>query len=213
MVISGSDSPADSNREALADFLRAGADLGKDIGGIEADDVERSVKNMSRGRISISVGGLTPDEADALMDLLDEWRFRYELVQRTVDPEPEPTECSVGRCDEPRKSGSPYCEKHAATHTVRTPPPLKIRGTNDPQRRRPTSPQGDKVDHRQMICPHCQTKGKVTAKEVKVKRGIHGGKATGAVLTGGLSLFATGLSRKEGHLEARCSNCGTTWLI
>jgi len=33
-------------------------------------------------------------------------------------------------------------------------------------------------------------------KSVKAKQGISGGKATGAILTGGVSLLATGLSRK-----------------
>lgn len=65
----------------------------------------------------------------------------------------------------------------------------------------------------QMICPHCQTKGTVRVAPTKVKRGISGGKATGAVFTGGLSLLATGLSRKEKHLRAWCSNCGIDWLI
>lgn len=64
-----------------------------------------------------------------------------------------------------------------------------------------------------MICPHCQEKGTVSLRPVRVKRGISGGKATGAVFTAGLSLLATGLSRKERHLAAHCSNCGVDWLI
>jgi hypothetical protein len=51
----------------------------------------------------------------------------------------------------------------------------------------------------------------VTKKAVKVKRGISGGKATGAILTGGLSLFATGLSRKDSAIEMHCSTCNMTW--
>lgn len=70
-----------------------------------------------------------------------------------------------------------------------------------------------KIGAQQMICPHCQTQGSVRVSPTRVKRGISGGKATGAVLTGGLSLLATGLSRKEKHLRARCSNCGVDWLI
>ena len=65
--------------------------------------------------------------------------------------------------------------------------------------------------NRNMVCPHCQTKGSVTTKQVKKKSGIHGGKATAAVLTAGFSLLGTGLSRKNKVTEAHCSNCGATW--
>lgn len=64
-----------------------------------------------------------------------------------------------------------------------------------------------------MVCPHCQTTGSVATKKVKVKSGISGGKATGAVLTAGFSLFATGLSRKQQVTEAHCGVCGVTWHI
>lgn len=63
----------------------------------------------------------------------------------------------------------------------------------------------------QLICPHCQTKGHVRTKSVKMKKGISGAKATGAILTGGISMLATGLSRKEGLTQAHCTNCGSTW--
>jgi len=62
-----------------------------------------------------------------------------------------------------------------------------------------------------MICPHCQTKGAVRTMRVRRKRGISGGKATGALLTGGLSLLATGLSRKETLTQAHCDTCNSTW--
>lgn len=65
----------------------------------------------------------------------------------------------------------------------------------------------------QMLCPHCQVRGKVTKTQVKVKKGISGGKATAAILTAGTSLLATGLSRKGYVTQARCGNCGTTWTI
>jgi hypothetical protein len=32
-------------------------------------------------------------------------------------------------------------------------------------------------------------------------------------MTGGLSLFATGLSRKQKLTEASCSNCGASWVF
>lgn len=65
--------------------------------------------------------------------------------------------------------------------------------------------------HSAMICPHCQTKGSVSTTDVKRKKGISGAKATGAILTGGISLLATGLSRKEDMTQAHCQNCNCTW--
>ena len=65
----------------------------------------------------------------------------------------------------------------------------------------------------QMICPHCQTKGNVYTEQVKMKQGISGGKATGAVLTGGLSLLATGLSRKQKVTKAKCGTCQSEWVF
>jgi hypothetical protein len=62
-----------------------------------------------------------------------------------------------------------------------------------------------------LICPHCQFKGKVRTRHVNRKKGISGAKATGAILTGGISVLATGLSRKEGFTQAHCENCNSTW--
>lgn len=62
-----------------------------------------------------------------------------------------------------------------------------------------------------MICPHCQTKGSVSTKSITQKKGVSGGKATAAIMTGGISMLATGLSRKEQATEAHCSRCGATW--
>jgi hypothetical protein len=62
-----------------------------------------------------------------------------------------------------------------------------------------------------LVCPHCQTKGSVTTCRVKLKKGISGAKATGALLTAGVSVLATGLSRKEDATQAKCSNCGSVW--
>jgi hypothetical protein len=65
----------------------------------------------------------------------------------------------------------------------------------------------------QMICPHCQTKGNVYTERTKMKQGISGGKATGAVLTLGVSMLATGLSRKQKVTKAKCKNCGSEWVF
>lgn len=64
---------------------------------------------------------------------------------------------------------------------------------------------------KKIFCHCCREKGHVRTQTVKKKKGISGAKATGAMLTGGLSLLATGLSRKEDTTEARCSNCGQVW--
>lgn len=62
-----------------------------------------------------------------------------------------------------------------------------------------------------LICPHCQEKGNIRTKRVKRKKGVSGAKATGALLTNGLSILATGLSRKEHLTQAYCGNCQSTW--
>ena len=64
-----------------------------------------------------------------------------------------------------------------------------------------------------IVCPQCQQKGGVTTRPITRKKGISGGKATAAVITGGLSVLATGLSRKEAETEANCSNCGSNWYF
>jgi hypothetical protein len=64
-----------------------------------------------------------------------------------------------------------------------------------------------------MICPHCTGKGQIRTKLVTNKRGISGGKATAAILTGGVSLLATGLSRKEKATQARCGACRNVWFF
>ena len=61
-------------------------------------------------------------------------------------------------------------------------------------------------------CQQCGSVGTVTANEMKKKSGISGGKATAAVLTGGFSILATGLSRKDKVTQMHCSACGVTWL-
>ena len=63
-----------------------------------------------------------------------------------------------------------------------------------------------------IVCPHCQKTGGVKSKSVKQKKGISGTKATAAVLTAGISMLGTGLSRKEKVTELHCKNCGVTWV-
>lgn len=62
-----------------------------------------------------------------------------------------------------------------------------------------------------MICPHCKTKGQINTKKVDLTKGISGGKAVAGLMTGGLSILAVGISRKESQTEARCGKCGNVW--
>jgi hypothetical protein len=63
----------------------------------------------------------------------------------------------------------------------------------------------------QIVCTHCQVQGRVRTKGIEKDAGISGKKATAAALTGGISILATGLSRKEQLTQAHCDNCGSTW--
>lgn len=64
-----------------------------------------------------------------------------------------------------------------------------------------------------MSCPHCQTVGNVRVKNRRQTAGVSGGKVAGALLTGGLSILATGLSRKETVTLAYCDNCTVQWHL
>jgi hypothetical protein len=63
----------------------------------------------------------------------------------------------------------------------------------------------------QIVCAHCHVQGRVRTKGIQKDAGISGKKATAAALTGGISVLATGLSRKELLTRAHCDNCGSTW--
>lgn len=64
-----------------------------------------------------------------------------------------------------------------------------------------------------IVCAHCQAKGTVKTRRVVRKRGVSGGKATGALLTGGVSMLGTGLSRNQRVTEMTCTSCGTIWDV
>ena len=94
-------------------------------------------------------------------------------------------------------------------------PPVKAKRRtfkeNVAEERRKQAEQNAGAISPQIVCPHCQKAGQVHTKLTKVKKGLSGGKATGAVLTGGLSILATGLSRKEQVTQAFCKNCKSSW--
>jgi hypothetical protein len=56
-------------------------------------------------------------------------------------------------------------------------------------------------------------KGTVRTRDVQKKKGISGAKVTAAVITSGVSVLATGLSRKEKLTQAHCENWGSDWLF
>lgn len=64
-----------------------------------------------------------------------------------------------------------------------------------------------------MTCPHCSARGKIRTKLITQKKGVSGGKATAAILTGGITMLATGLSRKESNTQAHCMQCTNTWIF
>lgn len=63
-----------------------------------------------------------------------------------------------------------------------------------------------------VICDYCGVNA-VRVSDVTRKTGISGGKATGAFLTGGVSMLATGLSQKQGAKHLACRNCGMEWDV
>ena len=64
-----------------------------------------------------------------------------------------------------------------------------------------------------IVCPHCQTQGSVTIKMLTRGKGISGGKATGALFTGGASMLATGLSKNVPTRHLTCGNCAMEWDV
>ena len=57
-------------------------------------------------------------------------------------------------------------------------------------------------------CPHCGSQGTLEAQGEVESKGLSGAKVAGALATGGLSLFATGLRKKQKTEIFRCSECG-----
>lgn len=63
----------------------------------------------------------------------------------------------------------------------------------------------------EIVCRHCGHKGQVRTIIMTRKRGISGGKATGAFFTGGASMLLTGLSRRQNVTNMHCLNCHVRW--
>ena len=111
----------------------------------------------------------------------------------TVSTQPEqPRKCNIDSCSASAVDGSNFCEAHGSKAKLSA-------------QKRPVST---------LVCPHCHVKGKVSTSSVKKSKGISGGKAAGALLTGGLSMFVTGgLSREERLTQAKCGACGSKWIF
>lgn len=130
-------------------------------------------------------------------------------TEPAAKPAREPWQtCAVGPCNAQREPGRLYCTAHGPKEPTAWEKRALTTGATTAFAV-DTGPRGSAA----IVCPHCQTRGQVRTKAVKIKRGISGGKATGALLTAGFSLFATGLSRKETHTECTCRACGMTWLV
>lgn len=149
------------------------------------------------------------------------WDGREWSAPLPAAPAAEAPLCVSPGCTQPRLPDRWACSHHqqlAESHWARTgqqpPPGPNTFAAPAPPPPRPinefagvVAPTGASA----IVCPHCGVRGKVRSRRVKQKKGISGGKATGAVLTAGFSLLATGLSRKESVTELRCGNCRVTW--
>ncbi len=116
----------------------------------------------------------------------------------------EARSCAVGPCNRPRFAGTAFCDRHGPNGDPRVGNTLDTADSAALASFHPAE---------RIACPHCQTRGHVRTASVKLKRGISGGKATGAVVTGGFSVLLTGLSRKVKATQATCGNCRVTWEI
>lgn len=90
-----------------------------------------------------------------------------------------------------------------------TPPPPPAPPTRS--ERRAAAMDAQRAAQARIVCQFCSEAGHVTTRMVQRKKGISGGKATGALLTGGVSLVAVGLSRKGWVTILTCGNCRMTW--
>jgi len=138
--------------------------------------------------------------------------------------------CNRLGCNEPRVEGSRLCSAHTAKtaeinarmHEAWTPkpkPPAPI-ATYTPKPPAPVAtytpppaplPEARPEGRTGIECPYCHTVGEVKVSKDRSKAGVSGAKLTGAVLTAGLSILGTGLSRKEKVNHFECKACGVTW--
>lgn len=69
-------------------------------------------------------------------------------------------------------------------------------------------------DPAQIVCPHCQTRGSVAARDTKRSTRLGVRKTGAAILTLGASAPLTGgISKKQMVTEMSCKNCGMRWVV
>lgn len=138
----------------------------------------------------------------------DQAKMTQEAASHSPPPLSPPKKCAAGLCNDYRLEGSDFCGKHGPKQMPQGKPPGTIARFFEKME---ANEARKKAQDGQIRCIYCQQSGSVTTVHRRVKRGVSGGKATGALVTGGLSIFATGLSRKQDVIEARCGNCGMSW--
>jgi len=124
-----------------------------------------------------------------------------ELVSET----PPPTSVPAGPTPSGGEHRCPHCSAAFALPGQLNQHKMQVHSALEAKAR---APMGDAA----IVCPHCGIRGRVKTRSVKRKKGISGGKATAAVLTLGVSMLGTGLSRKERATEAECKQCGQIWI-
>lgn len=116
---------------------------------------------------------------------------------------PEDIICRVGPCTSRAVRDSDYCSRHTNMTIVRK---------GEPKTKRPVSKSYPGANPK-LVCPHCQTVGSVKTSTAYRKYGIDGEKAGAAVITGGLSVFMTGLNGSRKVTAAKCMECKVKWDI
>lgn len=71
-----------------------------------------------------------------------------------------------------------------------------------------------RTEKTEIECPYCHRHGvRRQVARGRARGGISGGKATMALLTGGVSLLATGLTSHHGVTRLHCEHCGMKWTV
>lgn len=65
----------------------------------------------------------------------------------------------------------------------------------------------------EIICPHCQVKGKVTATPFKKKGRLTATRLLGTAVTLGGSTVVTGVRKGSRAYKMSCGNCGMRWEV
>jgi hypothetical protein len=64
-----------------------------------------------------------------------------------------------------------------------------------------------------IVCPWCRRAGKVATHRVHAKVGYSAAKGVAAIMTQGVSLLFTGISKKKWVTMAKCFGCETEWKM